>query len=73
MKFKPLALLVIRIIIGSLFVWVGIQNLEDLEAFANKIAACEILPIILITPLAITLPVFEILIGVSVIWGLLPE
>ena len=56
--------LVIRVTIGCAFVYAGVIKIQDPSELAITVASFQILPNILISPLALTLPPFEIISGV---------
>ncbi|UCD88162.1 MAG: DoxX family membrane protein [Desulfobacterales bacterium] len=58
----------IRLGLGVIFVWAGWTKLFDLEAFAEIIAAYELVPEGLLVPVAIGLPVLELLAGLGLIF-----
>ena len=75
-KTKPLkmAVVVLRIVLGLVFVYAGYVKLRDpWQLFAAGIAEYDIVPMWAATFLARTLPVFEILLGVTLAAGLLPR
>mgnify|MGYP001562291065 FL=1 len=51
------------LILGGVFLYAGAVKMSDPLAFADSIASFKILPIILINPLALSLPPLEIFIG----------
>jgi uncharacterized membrane protein YphA (DoxX/SURF4 family) len=59
--------LLIRFIIGSVFIYAGIIKLMDPKAFARSISQFDIVPEILLAPLAIGLPALEFLGGIGLI------
>ena len=71
----------IRVILGSVFLYAGVTKLFDPKAFARVISQYELVPENLLAPVAIGLPVLEVLAGIglffavrgslSVIFGLL--
>jgi uncharacterized membrane protein YphA (DoxX/SURF4 family) len=71
----------IRFILGSVFLYAGVAKLLDPKAFARVISQYDLVPENLLAPVAIGLPVLEVLAGVglffavrgslSVIFGLL--
>ena len=71
----------IRVILGSVFLYAGVAKLLDPKAFARVISQYDLVPESLLAPVAIGLPVLEVLAGIglvlavrgslSVIFGLL--
>ena len=57
----------IRLGLGVIFVWAGLAKLSDPEAFANIISAYELVPEGLLVPVAIGLPVLELVAGLGLI------
>ena len=55
--------------LGALFVLAGLLKLEDPQAFADGIHAYRILPETIINPIALGLPVFEVLVGAGLLAG----
>jgi putative oxidoreductase len=64
----PKLLLLVRLIIGGVFIWAGLQKAQNPQSFADGIANYQLIPISWINPLALGLPVFEILIGTLLIF-----
>lgn len=56
-------------LLGGVFLYAGVLKVNDPLSFADNIAAYQLLPEILINPLALSLPLFEILAGVFLIIG----
>lgn len=63
-------LLVIRIILGFVFIYAGAEKISDPEAFAISISNYRLLPIASINIIAITLPWIELVAGVLLIFGI---
>jgi uncharacterized membrane protein YphA (DoxX/SURF4 family) len=59
--------LLIRFIIGAVFIYAGFSKLIDPKAFARSISQFDIIPEILLAPLAIGLPALEFLGGIGLI------
>jgi uncharacterized membrane protein YphA (DoxX/SURF4 family) len=57
----------IRLGLGVIFVWASLAKLSDPEAFANIISAYELVPEGLLVPVAIGLPVLELVAGLGLI------
>lgn len=53
----------IRILLGGLFIYAGAGKLKDPSSFSDAIASFSILPLHLVNFTALSLPVFEIVIG----------
>lgn len=72
MKFlsNRLLLLALRLVIGGIFIYAGTLKIADPVAFADSIATFQILPSQLINVVALALPLFEILAGGALIFGL---
>jgi putative oxidoreductase len=62
--------LAIRIALGAAFVYAGSIKIQDPSELAITVASFQILPNLLISPLALALPPFEIICGVLLILGL---
>jgi len=63
-KFTTLTL---RWLLGGAFVWAGAVKLADPKAFARAIDAFGLVPEPLLPPVAVALPVLELLVGVAVL------
>lgn len=61
--------LTVGTIVGGLFIYAGWVKFRQPLQLADTVAAFGILPTSLVTPLAAGLPVFEMLIGVLLIFG----
>lgn len=61
---------ILRIALGGVFVYAGSIKIQNFQALADSIASFEILPISLISVLALALPPFEIILGMMLIFGL---
>jgi len=62
-------LLVLRIVLGGVFLYAGTTKVINPQAFADSIATFKILPPQLINLIAIGLPPFEILTGLMLVSG----
>jgi putative oxidoreductase len=62
-------LLVLRILIGGLFIYAAVPKIRNPLAFADSIETFRLLPPELINLLALTLPPLEIILGVFLIIG----
>jgi uncharacterized membrane protein YphA (DoxX/SURF4 family) len=67
----PYPALLSRVVVGGVFLLAGISKALDTRAFASEISAYQIAPAGLVQPLAIALPLLEILIGVYLLLGLM--
>ncbi len=63
-------LIVIRLVIGGLFVYAGFLKALKPQAFADSIVTFQMLPKQLINVMAMGLPPFEILVGAMLIMGI---
>ena len=61
--------IVIRLVVGAVFVTAGALKVGDTLQFGDKIASFEILPNALVNYLAMGLPIFEMLTGLLLIAG----
>ena len=67
---KRTAMLVLRILLGGLFIWAGISKLQSpLQTLASVYSYQISLPDWLATGIALTLPWMEILVGLAVVCG----
>jgi putative oxidoreductase len=62
--------LAIRIALGAAFVYAGAIKIQDPSELAITVASFKILPNLLISPLALALPPFEIICGALLIVGI---
>lgn len=62
-------LLILRVVIGGIFIYAGISKIQDSQAFADSIATFELLSPALIDLFALGLPVLEIMLGLLLIIG----
>ena len=62
--------LLLRVIIGSVFIYAGFVKLIDPKAFANAISRLDIVPEFLLAPLAIGLPALEFFAGLGLIFNI---
>ena len=63
-------LLIIRIIMGFVFIYAGAEKISDPEAFAISISNYRLLPTAAINFFAITLPWIELVAGILLIFGI---
>lgn len=66
----PVAVLILRILIGAVFVVAGFSKAGHAELFAAQIAGFRLLPQVVIAPMALVLPYLEMLLGGYLIVGL---
>ena len=59
-----------RLILGAVFIYAAILKIGSPQDFADSIAAYQILPFSVINLLALGLPLFELVCGLSVLTGL---
>src|SRR6185437_2969978 len=67
----PYPTLVSRVALGLVFLLAGVSKALDMRAFAGEISAYQIVPAALVQPMAIALPLLEILLGVYLLVGLM--
>jgi uncharacterized membrane protein YphA (DoxX/SURF4 family) len=67
---SPWTYRIIRLILGSIFVYAGFIKLIDPKAFARVISQYGIVPDLLLAPFAIGLPALEFLAGIGLILNL---
>lgn len=63
-------LILLRVILGGIFVYAGAAKIGNPQAFADSIATFQLLPPQLVNLVALGLPVFEILVGGMLIFGI---
>lgn len=68
---KRLLMLALRIVLGAVFIVAGALKIGDPMAFADSIWAFQLVPNVLVMPMALMLPVFEIAAGMLLIVGLM--
>ena len=66
---SPKLYLLIRIVLGLVFIYAGAAKLIDPKAFARVISQYDILPEFLLAPFAIGLPAVEFLAGIGLIFN----
>ena len=66
----PVAVLILRVLIGAVFLVAGISKAGHAELFAAEIAGFRLLPQIVIAPMALALPYLEMMLGGYLIVGL---
>lgn len=58
-----------RLVLGGVFLWAGIVKIPDLELFSYTVRAYHLLPDFLILPVTILVPYLECVIGLCLILG----
>lgn len=66
----PIAVLILRVLIGGVFLVAGFSKAGHADVFAAQIAGFRLLPQIVIAPTALALPYLEMLLGGYLIVGL---
>lgn len=69
LNYKRLLDVAIRIVLAAVFVYAGSIKITDPVALADSIAAFKMLPRMLVNPMALGLPVFEIAAGILLLIG----
>jgi len=59
---------VLRILLGCLFVYSGAVKLYDVKGFARMISQYDLVPDLLLAPVAIVLPVIELMAGIGLVF-----
>lgn len=67
---SPKLYLLIRFILGSVFIYAGFIKLIDPKVFARAISQYDIVPEFLLAPLAVGLPAVELLAGLGLIFNI---
>ncbi len=67
---SPVPYFIIRLALGSIFIYAGFIKLLDPKAFAKAISLYYILPDVLLAPVAIGLPIIELLAGLGLIFNI---
>mgnify|MGYP003547699657 CR=1 FL=1 len=62
-------LLLIRLVLGFVFIYAGIEKTLEPGAFANSISNYKLIPEILINVIAIALPWIELIAGILLLFG----
>ena len=62
-------ILVLRVILSGVFIYAGGLKIESPQTFADNIAGFQLLPNEFVNLLALSLPVFEIIVGLMLIVG----
>jgi uncharacterized membrane protein YphA (DoxX/SURF4 family) len=69
-RIVPVIVLLLRVVLGAIFVIAGASKIGHADMFAAQIAGFRLLPQIVIAPLALALPFLELLLGGYLILGL---
>lgn len=64
-----LVLIILRVILGGVFLYAGFLKIRSPQSFADSIAGFQLLPDAFINLLALSLPVCEVAVGVLLITG----
>ena len=72
-KIHPIFIIIIRVILGCIFVYASYDKILDPEKFARGIANYHIVPFGLENSIAIILPWLELLIGFGLIAGIMVD
>ena len=67
--FFPFIQVMMRLILGGVFLWAGIVKIPDLELFSYTVRAYNLLPEFLILPVTILIPYLECVIGLCLVVG----
>jgi len=62
--------LVIRVALGAAFIYAGAIKITDPLQFADNVASFELIPNVLVSPFALSLPIFEMIAGLLLVIGL---
>lgn len=65
-----MAVALARWVLGAVLIWAGAAKVGHPEALASAIAGFRLLPGVVVAPLAVVLPYFELLLGLYLIAGL---
>ncbi|PTX98237.1 hypothetical protein DB345_05220 [Spartobacteria bacterium LR76] len=57
-------------VVGGIFVYTGIVKCFDPVGFADNVASFQVLPALMINPVALVLPATEIILGLMLIFGI---
>jgi len=68
-RIVPIAVLIVRVAIGVIFLVAGAAKVGHAAEFAQEIAAFRLLPQGVIAPMALGLPLLEILLGACLVLG----
>lgn len=66
MKNKKIFVVICQVVLGLLFIYAGVRKMLDPAEFADAIAGFRFLPDLLIHPVALSIPVLEIILGIMV-------
>jgi putative oxidoreductase len=73
MRYSALALLLLRLLLGGIFIWAALGKIWDPRHFSQDIDHYRILPYALVPLLAIVLPWLELLCGLALVAGKWPH
>jgi uncharacterized membrane protein YphA (DoxX/SURF4 family) len=62
--------LLLRLVVGAVFIGAGVSKIGHADVFAAQIAAFGLVPRPVIAPMALLLPFFEVLLGAYLVLGL---
>jgi uncharacterized membrane protein YphA (DoxX/SURF4 family) len=69
-RIVPIAVLVLRVVLGGIFLVAGAAKVGHAAEFAVEIAGFRLVPAAVIAPMALGLPLLEILLGACLVLGL---
>lgn len=69
----PSATLLSRVVLGLIFIVTGFSKELSVNSFAGEISAYKMVPDVLIHPMALVLPLIEMLVGVYLLLGLMTK
>jgi uncharacterized membrane protein YphA (DoxX/SURF4 family) len=69
-RVESVIVLVLRVVLGAIFIVAGASKVGHADLFAAQIAGFKLLPAIVIAPMALALPYLELLLGGYLIVGL---
>jgi uncharacterized membrane protein YphA (DoxX/SURF4 family) len=67
---RPWLQLIVRLALGGVFVWAGLAKLLDVRGFAVLISQYNLAPDWALAPLAVSLPILEVVAGLGLMLGL---
>jgi len=67
--FNRWVILILRVILGGIFIYAGSLKIESPQAFADNIAGFQLIPNAFVNLLTLSLPVFEIIVGLMLVIG----
>lgn len=57
-----------RVLLSALFLWAAVGKIIDPQEFSTAIANYQLLPAAVVPPLAVGLPVFEVILSLTLLW-----